>query len=61
MSLKAFHILFIVLATLLALGCAWWGFANEVTPAFGGSAIVVACALVIYGISFIRKARKIIV
>lgn len=61
MSLKAFHILFIFLAILLALGCAWWGFANQVSPAFGGSAVGVALALVIYGISFIRKARKIIV
>ena len=61
MSLKAFHILFIGLAILLSLGCAWWGTANEVTPIFTTSALFVAVGLVVYGISFIRKARKIIV
>jgi hypothetical protein len=61
MSLKAFHILFISLAILLACGMAWWGFANGITPVFGSIAIAVAIALVVYGISFIRKARHIIV
>jgi len=60
MSLKAFHILFIFLAILLSFGCAWWGFANEV-QAFGGAAVFVGIALVVYGIAFIRKSRRIIV
>lgn len=60
MSLKAFHILFILLAILLALGVAWWGFANGIAPLFGATAIVVAIALIAYGISFIRKSRNII-
>lgn len=61
MSLKAFHILFIFLAILLAIGCAWWGFANEVPKSFSVSAAVAAVALTVYGVAFIRKARKIIV
>ena len=59
MSLKAFHILFIALATLLAAGCAWWAFANSIT-AFGGASAVTAVALFIYGIYFVKKSRKII-
>lgn len=59
MSLKAFHILFIALATLLAAGCAWWAFTNSIT-AFGAASAVAAVALFIYGIYFVRKSRKII-
>jgi len=59
MSLKAFHILFIALATLLAAGCAWWAFTNSITN-FGAASAVAAVALFIYGIYFVRKSRKII-
>jgi hypothetical protein len=60
MSLKAFHIFFIVLAALLAAGCAAWGFANGLPPAFGTTCAAIAVGLVIYGIYFIRKSRKLI-
>ena len=59
MSLKAFHILFIALATLLAAGCAWWAFSNSITT-FGAASAVTAVALFIYGIYFVKKSRKII-
>jgi hypothetical protein len=59
-SLKAFHIVFIILAFALAVGCAVWSFANEVAPGFGYGCVGVAVALFIYGIWFLRKARKII-
>lgn len=59
MSLKAFHIFFIMLATLLAAGCAWWAFANSITV-FGAASAASAVALLIYGIYFIRKSRRII-
>ncbi|MBC8038472.1 MAG: hypothetical protein H7X89_14765 [Rhizobiales bacterium] len=61
MSLKGFHIFFIVLSILLAIGCAVWSFANGVAPAFGIGACVTAAALIAYGIYFIRKSRKLIV
>lgn len=61
MSLKGFHILFICLSILLAAGCATWSFANGVALPFGVSACAIAVALVIYGIYFIRKTRKLIV
>ena len=59
MSLKAFHILFIALATALAAGCAWWAFANGIVV-FGSASAVTAVALLIYGIYFIRKSRRLI-
>jgi hypothetical protein len=59
MSLKAFHILFILLATLLAAGCAWWAFANNITI-FGTASAVTAVALFIYGIYFVKKSRRLI-
>jgi hypothetical protein len=61
MSLKAFHIIFIILATLLAAGCALWSYVNHATAAFGIVSAIVAVALVIYGIWFLKKSRKIIV
>lgn len=59
MSLKAFHILFIALSTLLAAGCAWWAFANSIVL-FGAASAVSAIALFVYGIFFVRKSRRII-
>jgi hypothetical protein len=61
MSLKGFHLVFIFLSILLAAGCAVWAFANEVAGLFGIFSCVAAGALVIYGIYFIRKTRKLIV
>ncbi len=61
MSLKAFHILFIILATLLAAGCAAWAVVNQAPVAFGIISAIVAVALFIYGIWFLKKSRKIIV
>ena len=60
MSLKAFHIFFILLATLLAAGCAWWAFANDAGFAFGAASTVVAIALAIYGFYFIKKSKGLI-
>jgi hypothetical protein len=60
MSLKAFHVFFIVLSILLAAGCAVWSFANGVSVAFGGGCAAVAAALMIYGMFFIKKAKRII-
>lgn len=60
MSLKAFHILFILLAIVLSAGCAWWAFANGAGNAFGLASAVTAVALCVYGIYFIKKSRKLI-
>lgn len=60
MSLKAFHILFIVLSILLSAACAVWAFVNGVEMIFGIACAGVAVALIIYGFAFLRKARRII-
>jgi hypothetical protein len=63
MSLKGFHIVFIVFSTLLALGCgAWciWVDLVEDAPVYLGGAIasfICAIALIIYGVWFYRKMK----
>lgn len=64
MSLKGFHIVFIVFSTLLALAVgAWCVWVNlvEGTPVFLAGAVgsfTAAVALVIYGIWFYRKMKR---
>ena len=64
MSLKGFHIVFIVFSMLLALGIgAWcvWVDLVEGAPIYLAGAIcsfVVAVALVIYGVWFYRKMKR---
>ncbi|PYJ74063.1 MAG: hypothetical protein DME72_04115 [Verrucomicrobia bacterium] len=64
MSLKGFHIVFIVFSMLLALGIgAWcvWVDLVEGAPIYLAGAIcsfVVAVALVVYGVWFYRKMKR---
>jgi len=64
MSLKGFHIVFIIFSTLLALGIgAWcvWVDLVEGAPIYLAGAIcsfVVAVALIIYGIWFYWKMKR---
>ena len=60
MSLRAFHIIFILLAILLAIGCAVWSFANETAFGFGVASCLVAVGLLVYGVWFLKKTRRII-
>jgi hypothetical protein len=56
MSLKAFHIAFITLATLLALWLAVWASGNGF-PLLAAGAAVAAVGLVIYGVWFLKKMK----
>ena len=64
MSLKGFHIVFIMFSTLLALGCgAWCIWVNLVAgaPVYLAGAVasfIVAVALIIYGVWFYRKMKR---
>jgi hypothetical protein len=64
MSLKGFHIVFIVFSTLLALalgGWCIWVDLVEGAPVYLGGAIAsfsVAVALIVYGIWFYRKMKR---
>jgi hypothetical protein len=60
MSIKSFHILFIVASTLLSAGMAFWGFANGTMPIFSWSFAVATVALPVYGKFFLTKTRNII-
>jgi hypothetical protein len=64
MSLKGFHIVFIVFSTLLALGvglwCVWVDLV-EGAPVYLAGAIasfVAAVALMVYGVWFYRKMKR---
>lgn len=59
MSLRIFHICFIIMSTLLMAGVAWWCFANEM-KILGGVFVAGACILPPYGIWFLRKSRKLV-
>jgi len=64
MSLKAFHIVFIVFSTLLAIGvgswCVWVNLVEGVQIYLDGAIASFACAvgLVIYGFWFYRKMKR---
>lgn len=64
MSLKAFHIVFIVFSTLLALllgvWCVWVNLVEGSSIYLGGAiaSFAVALALVIYGVWFYRKMKR---
>lgn len=61
MSLKAFHIFFILISVLLAAGCSWWAFANDISAVVGISSAITSAALFVYGIYFIKKSKRLIV
>ena len=58
MSLKAFHLIFVTLLTTLSFGCAAWAFAAG-RVLFGALAIVAGFLVIIYGIYFLKKLKKI--
>ena len=60
MSLKIFHICFIIISTLLCAGVAWWCFANDVARIYGCLFLAWAALLPVYGVWFLRKTRKLI-
>jgi len=64
MSLKGFHIVFIIFSTLLALGigawCVWVDLVEGAPIYLAGTicSFVVAVALVVYGVWFYRKMKR---
>jgi len=63
MSLKAFHVVFVVLSTLCALGFGVWSVADYMRTGSGGTlalgiaGFAAAVALVWYGFWFLRKLK----
>jgi len=64
MSIKGFHIVFIVVSTLLALGIGFWCIWVDLTvgePVYRSGAIasfVSAAVLIVYGVLFYRKMKR---
>ena len=64
MSLKAFHIVFVIFSTLLALGvgawCVWVNLVEDAPVYFVGAIASFASALglIIYGVWFYRKMKR---
>ena len=64
-SLKAFHIIFIVLSLTLTIGFGWWATSSGITGenaalirAFGFGSYVCAAGLIVYGVSFFKKLTQ---
>ena len=63
MSLKAFHILFVTVSVILAVGFGFWcvreyQFRSDVTALLlGAASFAAAIALIVYGRWFLRKLR----
>ncbi len=60
MSLKSFHLVFIIASVLLAAFFSFWSFENRVSETLGWISAIVSFVLAVYGIYFVRKARRII-
>ena len=58
MSLKAFHLIFVTLLTALSFGFAAWAFSNG-HPGFGVAGIATGILVIIYGVYFLKKLKKI--
>lgn len=58
MSLKAFHLIFVTLLTTLSFGFAGWAFTAG-HPHFGLAGIAAGVLVIIYGIYFLKKLKKI--
>jgi hypothetical protein len=65
MSLKAFHIAFICLSIILALGFGIWELSGYTTSgegeqlAFGLLSLAGGAGLIVYGIRFLRKLKNV--
>ena len=61
MGLKVFHVFFIVLSTLLVLGFGLWGLEHYsgLAYAFSIVSLVMAPVLVVYGVWFLKKLKKV--
>ncbi|HEY1787803.1 MAG TPA: hypothetical protein VGJ73_06585 [Verrucomicrobiae bacterium] len=58
MSLKAFHLIFVTSLTTLSLGFTAWAFSSG-RIIFGLLGIIAAALVVVYGVYFLKKLKKI--
>ena len=60
MSLKIFHLFFILLSAALCAGVSWWCAANGVAKPYVFFFAIVAALLPVYGAWFLWRTRKMI-
>jgi hypothetical protein len=60
MSLKAFHIFFIIVSIVFAAGLSAWAFKTGASDALGFVSGASSVLLLVYGMAFLKKARSII-
>ncbi len=64
MSLKTFHVFFVTLSTLLAVGFGVWAIEESARVGQGGAlvlgigSLIAAVLLVVYGVWFLRKLKR---
>jgi hypothetical protein len=57
MSLKAFHLIFVTMLTMLSLGFSAWAFLSG-RIILGLCGVVAAALVIIYGVYFLKKLKK---
>ena len=57
MSLKAFHVFFVAVSILMALGVGWWGLTRG-QPILGAGSLAGAAGLLVYGRWFLRSKKE---
>ena len=60
MSLRYFHITFIILSALLCAGVAWWNVENQGNPAMTIGFGALAAILPVYGVWFLKKSKSLV-
>ena len=62
MSLRVFHIIFIVISTLTTLGFGIWGLqqqsVNALYGVWGVISLAISLGLIVYGFTFFKKLKK---
>ena len=55
MSLRAFHVIFVLMAEAVLVLFAWWGLTRGGLPALGMVSCICAVLMLVYGVLFFRK------
>lgn len=57
MSLKGFHVLFILISIILLIGLSYWAYTNDIMI-YATLSIIIAVLLGIYEIGFLAKTKE---
>jgi len=60
MSLKAFHLFFILVSIVFSAGMGIWAFKTGASDGLGWGSCVAAVLMLVYGVMFFNKSKSII-